>query len=335
MDKQLILAVAGSGKTYYIVEQLNDVDRFLLITFTINGTQSLKDEVIKRFGYFPKNIKISNYFSFLYSFCYKPIHADEMDDKGICWQPPASPFDQSFMTKGKYLYYNRIAKYLLKKSLPSINQRLTKYYDYLFIDEIQDFGGHDFDFLTGLLKSPVKTIMVGDFFQHTFDTSRDKNKNQSLHKDYPSYLKRFQQQNITANHSLLVKSRRCSKTVCDFIRTNLGVDIHAHEDRTSECRLLTDAMEIKNIIEDNTIVKLFYRESNKFRCQADNWGACKGLTYQSVCVVVGDDMLKQLQGTGPFSIASPLTKNKFYVACSRPREHLYFVSQKHLKKYKK
>ena len=28
-----------------------------------------------------------------------------------------------------------------------INERLEKYYTNLFIDEIQDFGGHDFNFL--------------------------------------------------------------------------------------------------------------------------------------------------------------------------------------------
>ena len=48
-NKRLILAVAGSGKTYYIVQQLNEDNRFLLITYTISGTDNLINEIVKRF----------------------------------------------------------------------------------------------------------------------------------------------------------------------------------------------------------------------------------------------------------------------------------------------
>jgi DNA helicase-2/ATP-dependent DNA helicase PcrA len=46
MDKSLILAVAGSGKTTLIVDKLNLEERFLLITYTINNTRNLKEAIV-------------------------------------------------------------------------------------------------------------------------------------------------------------------------------------------------------------------------------------------------------------------------------------------------
>ena len=57
MDKRIILAVAGSGKTYHIVEKLNDTKKFLIITYTINNTENLRNAIINKFGYVPKTLK--------------------------------------------------------------------------------------------------------------------------------------------------------------------------------------------------------------------------------------------------------------------------------------
>lgn len=335
MDKKLILAVAGSGKTYYIVQELNLKDRFLLITFTISGTQNLQDEIVSRFGYMPVNIKVRNYFSFLYSFCYKPFHGEEMGDKGIYWEIPKNIFNQSYFTAGKYLYYNKISKLLLEKSIADVQARLSKYYDYVLVDEIQDFGGNDFNLLAELSKSNVKMLFVGDFFQHTFDTSRDRNTNANLHKDFDNFVSRFKKMGVEVDLQSLIKSRRCSKTTCDFIRSKLGVEIHSLSDYSSECRVVNDAKEVEQIFNDNSIVKLFYNMSYEYACRADNWGACKGLTYENVCVIISDEITKCFKKDEPFVIKSAITKNKFYVACSRSRNNLYFIPQKAVKDFKK
>ena len=58
MDKSVILAVAGSGKTSLIIKKLNLEENFLLVTYTINNTRNLKESIIKKFGYFPENIDL-------------------------------------------------------------------------------------------------------------------------------------------------------------------------------------------------------------------------------------------------------------------------------------
>lgn len=64
MDKRLILSVAGSGKTSFIIEQLNLERNSLIITYTRNNYENLRSKVIEKFGYIPKSISIFTYFDF-------------------------------------------------------------------------------------------------------------------------------------------------------------------------------------------------------------------------------------------------------------------------------
>ena len=155
MDKRVIFAVAGSGKTTYIVNKLNLKDRALIVTYTNNNVENLRTRIIQKFGYFPRNIKLLSYFSFIHSFCFKPFLVDEYRTKGLYYLPNGNRFaknEDRYITKGSRLYSNRIAKFLEEKGvLADINERIEKYYQSLYIDEIQDFGGHDFNFLKSLI----------------------------------------------------------------------------------------------------------------------------------------------------------------------------------------
>lgn len=46
MDRRLILAVAGSGKSSYMIERLNLQQRFLVVTYTENNVAHLKNKII-------------------------------------------------------------------------------------------------------------------------------------------------------------------------------------------------------------------------------------------------------------------------------------------------
>ena len=49
--------------------------------------------------------------------------------------------------------------------------RLEHIYDCIYIDEVQDLAGYDFDFLELMLLSKVKLIVVGDSRQATYFTN--------------------------------------------------------------------------------------------------------------------------------------------------------------------
>lgn len=343
MDKELILAVAGSGKTSLIISKLNLEKRFLLITYTINNTRNLKRSIIKKFGYFPPNIELFSYYNFLYSFCLKPFLAYKIKPRGIFWESTPQFTDKfkldslwRYMTKGRRLYHNRIAKLLEQcEVLDDINNRLAKYYDYLFVDEVQDFAGHDFNLLSSILKTDINILLVGDFYQHTFDTSRDGKTNSTLHDDIDKYQERFLKQKIKVDKEYLNKSHRCTKNVCDFISSNLGIAIESNKKADSTVAFVSNKDDIMRVFEDDSIVKLFYRENYKYQCYSRNWGDCKGENhYNDVCVILNKTSMDMYR-KGKLNELKPVSKNKLYVACSRANNNLYLIDESEIKHLKK
>lgn len=343
MDKSVILAVAGSGKTSYIIDDLDLEKRSFIITYTINNTRNLREGIIRKFGLIPENITLSSYYPFLYSFCFKPFLAYKAKARGLYWKTPPQHTNRIkrsdikfYMTKDRKLFHNRLARLFQEcKILNGINERLEKYYDCLYIDEIQDFAGHDFNLLKSLVQSDLKIRLVGDFYQHTFDTSRDGNTNVNLHKDYPKYKKQFEAMGLNVDASYLNKSYRCSPTTCEFISTQIGIPIESHKSNITNIQFIEDEEQSDEIYANNKIVKLFYRESYKFDCYSRNWGDCKGENcYDDVCVVLNATTLQHYK-KGELNKLKPISRNKLYVACSRAKGNIYFVPDKLLKKYKK
>jgi DNA helicase II / ATP-dependent DNA helicase PcrA len=338
MDKRVIFAVAGSGKTSLIIDQLSQTNRSLIITFTNNNLNNLRLGIIRKFGYFPRNILLLSYFSFLYSFCFKPFLLMKYRTKGINYQSNLNRFakdDARFIDRNRRLYSNRIAKLIDNNSInKEINNRISKYFDNLYIDEVQDFAGHDFNLLVSMIGSDLNILLVGDFFQHTFDTSRDGNVNTSLHDDFNSYMKRFQQTGILVDLKTLNKSYRCSPTVCKFITESLGISIESHRTDDTNIQFIEDQDKAFRIFRNRSIVKLFYQEHYKYDCFSRNWGDSKGEDkYKSVCVVLNKNT-NLLFHQNRLSELPPQTRNKFYVACSRARNSLYLLPEELLVTFK-
>lgn len=339
MDKSIILAVAGSGKTSLIIKKLNLAENFLIITYTINNTRNLKESILKKFGYFPNNIDLYSYYNFLYSFCFRPLLGYKIRPNGIFWSIPPQftnrlPLDNPnrYMTKNRMLYHNRIAKLLDQcEVLEQVNERLNKYYNHLFIDEVQDFAGHDFNLLKSVVKANMNIMLVGDFYQHTFDTSRDGNTNANLHKDYEKYQKIFVKEKVQPNKDYLIKSHRCTESVCEFISNQIGIPIETHKKIDSTVIFIEDKIEIDKVFNDDSIIKLFYQENHKYKCYSRNWGDCKGENhYNNVCVVLNKTTMTHYKNDN-LSELKPVTKNKLYVACSRANNDLYFIAESDIK----
>ncbi|HHT9977508.1 TPA: hypothetical protein ACT9LU_003086, partial [Legionella pneumophila] len=172
--------------------------------------------------------------------------------------------------------------------MKDIRNRLAKYFDDLYIDEIQDFAGHDFNLIKEICRNvQINITLVGDFNQHTFDTSRDGATNKNLHNDFNEYQQHFRDTGITVDTTTLAKSYRCPPSSCNFIKSNLGINIESNRQTNFAVELLTDEEKIHNVFHDDSIVKLFYKEHSKYACYSNNWGKSKGLDcYLDVCVVL-------------------------------------------------
>jgi len=342
MDKRVIFAVAGAGKTTHIINNLSRNKRALIVTYTNNNYNHLRQRVMKKFGELPENITVITYFTFLYSFCYKPFLHDKIKSKGINWKlPPQNTFKFArnrmdfYRDSGGRLYNNRIAKLIEQQNATRyVISRIEKYYDQFFVDEVQDFGGNDFNLLKRLCASNVDINFVGDFFQHTFDTSRDGQTNLGLYDDFDIYQNHFKGEGLQIDTTSLSHSYRCTSQVCEFIKHHLGIDIGSHKEEESEVQLVTNKQLIEEIYGCEQTVKLFYQKYYEFDCLSQNWGKSKGQDhYIDVCIALYPAAMKALKNDS-FDVLPASSRNKLYVACTRANRNIYFIEQKHLDKFK-
>jgi DNA helicase-2/ATP-dependent DNA helicase PcrA len=340
VDKSVIFAVAGSGKTSLVIERLSLNERALIITYTQNNYLHLRNKIIQKFGTIPSNITVMTYFSFLHGFCYRPIMQLKLGTRGLTFRrPPNRQIPLTDITRfrdpSRRLYHNRLAKLLQHLDcMPMIQARIERFYDCMYVDEVQDFAGHDFNLLLEVSKAKAGMTFVGDFYQHTFDTSRDGSVNGSLHDDMANYEKRFRDAGVTVDKQTLGSSWRCATSVCDFISANLQIGMGSHAKRTSSIITVLEQAQANALHADAAVVKLFLKEHGKYGCYSQNWGASKGMDhFDDVCVVLGADAWKRYQSS-TLHESKPQTRNRLYVACSRARGNLYFVSEKLFKPFK-
>jgi DNA helicase-2/ATP-dependent DNA helicase PcrA len=342
VDKSVIFAVAGSGKTRRLISELDLQKRVLLLTYTDNNEAELRRRIIAKFGHIPANVTVTTYFTFLNSFCYRPLLQGRLKTKGISFaSPSAYSSRQTLISRSRYVdtasrvYHARMAKVLdAMGCIPELQARLERYFDQICVDEVQDFGGHDFDLLIHLVSANVSVLLVGDFYQHTYSTSLDGNVNAKLHDNYDRYRSRFAKASLLVDTTSLVASHRCSATVCSFIREHIGIDIHPAVERATDVLVVRDPAQAHELHTSPMTVKLFYQEHERYACYSQNWGASKGLDhYQDVCVVLNPISWKEFNAGG-LSRVSPTTRNKLYVALSRARGNLYVVPDTLLGKFK-
>lgn len=334
MDKRVIFAVAGSGKTTHIINNLSANKRSLIVTYTTGNYDNLQRKITEKFGgKWPRNITLMTYFSFLYTFCYKPFLSDRCKTRGVIFIPNPDQYARQdkrsyYMTNNRYLYSNRLALLIEKASaIGDVKARLQKYFDEFVIDEVQDIAGRDFAFLEQLMTTDMDMLFVGDFYQHTFDTSRDGQVNKTLFDNKIKYEKRFADKGFVVDNLTLLKSWRCSQNVCDYIRNNLGIEISSNRTDNTSIDHITSTDLIRTLLEDENTIKLHYQKGSSFGAGHGNWGASKGEDHhQDVCVMLNKSTATK-RSTGKLCDLPSSTKNKLYVAITRAKGNVYLVNE--------
>ena len=91
MDKRIILAVAGAGKTYHICHAVEPQKRNLILAYTHENIHNIKNELVDAWGKVPELTSVMTFDSFVYRYfvCpYEPTIAEhfeqyEFRSKGI------------------------------------------------------------------------------------------------------------------------------------------------------------------------------------------------------------------------------------------------------------
>ena len=66
MDKRVILAVAGSGKTYHICHTIDSLKRNLILAFTNENIHNIRNELCDAYGAVPELTTVMTFDSFVY-----------------------------------------------------------------------------------------------------------------------------------------------------------------------------------------------------------------------------------------------------------------------------
>jgi len=325
--KKVYQAVAGSGKTQYIIDELNKTDRILILTFTNNNEQSIKNRIINKYGSIPENIHVYKILTFIYNFCLLPYFTTR--PKGII-------FDNELLKRntriqnyklGKYLYSNQITRLIIDKKIPYID-RLNIFFDTIYIDEFQDIASDELDWTLSLHEFNGDVVLLGDFYQKTYTTSNRGNKSINKLKTYEKFKETYEQGGFEFDESSFLKSKRCSLEVCDFVSEKLGIPMEsANKEDDFVIDVTNDKEKISDIFTDTSITKLYFSKSYEYKGNSMNWGNSKGLTLGNIAIVLNKSTLKKFEADKLHELA-PRTLYKFYVACTRATKNVYFISYK-------
>lgn len=313
--KKLMIAAAGAGKTTYLINQASDVtaEKVLITTFTIENSIEIKKKLIEEHGFIPSHIIVKTWFDFLLNDCFRPyqcvlarqlknLHIGFMYIEGGQSAPRTSETKLShYFTKDLKIYSDKVAKFVVKthqKYNDLIFKRLSKIYKHIYIDEVQDLSGYDFDIITGLLDSIENVILVGDPRQCTYSTN-----NLSKYKPYNNggikeFHNKFWKDICEIDELTLNCSHRNEKVICD-----LSSLLYQAYTPTSSCSCCVDNDEhlgiylipkskVEKYLAQYSPIQLRLTASTKVNTNYSymNMGVAKGLTLDRVLLYPTKDM---------------------------------------------
>lgn len=172
------IACAGSGKTHRLVEgalaAAESGERVLITTFTIENRNEIARRVSAEVGAIPPNVDIDTWYRFVINELIRPYQLSLLGEIGIVGSLnfDGKPFKYAKKTERRFfldshgdVYRDRVAALAVecnRASEGAVLDRLASIYAGIYIDEMQDLAGHDFDLLDLLLTTPVDLYLVGD-----------------------------------------------------------------------------------------------------------------------------------------------------------------------------
>jgi DNA helicase-2/ATP-dependent DNA helicase PcrA len=339
---KLIIAAAGAGKTTYLIyEALKQDKEVLITTYTEANESEIKKKFLEINGSIPKNVTIQTWFSMLLQHGVKP-YQDYLTNKRIngmilvnqqsSQYIPETNVDKYYFSKEYKIYSDKLSKFVFKcneKSEGVVFDRLSRIYDYIFIDEVQDLAGYDLELIKLLFKTNSNVVLVGDPRQTTYNTHWEKKNKQ--YKD--GKIKEFIQNEckkftVEIDEISLNCSYRNNEFICQFSST-------LFPDYTIPSSKQNDDVEHKGIffIKEKD-VEIYLTKYQPLQLRVDrrkqvnlsfsvmNFGESKGLGFDRVLIYPTKPILdfilknKNLDGT---------SRAKFYVAITRARHSVGIV----------
>ncbi len=182
----LTLSVAGGRKTQGVVEGCAAGEcRSLVLTFTVANQKELEDRLSMRRRDGPA-IDVQGWFSFLLGQWVRPYLPTLFEGRrlgGLNFDGDPGRYakdEQRYLDEADRAYRRHLAHLAVltnEASGSAVLDRLSRMYDEIYIDEVQDLNGWDLEVLELLLKSKMRMHLVGDVRQALLLTNERDPKN--------------------------------------------------------------------------------------------------------------------------------------------------------------
>ncbi len=356
-DNKLILSVAGSGKTTYLVKKALETpysEKILITTYTEANEEEIRSKFIKINKYIPANITIQTWFSFLLQHGVRPFQGSlneimfEKDVESMILVNKQSgkryvgingpvywsekEFEKYYFTKSFNIYSDKISKFIIKcndASSEAVINRISRIYDHIFVDEVQDLAGYDLEILKLLFASKTKILLVGDPRQITYLTHTERK--YGKYKD--GKIKEFFENELgniigcEIDEKTLIKSHRNNNEICK-LSSQLYPEFEPSQPCECCCReevghkgvFIVKKCDVEHYLNKYNPIQLRWDRKTKVNENFGvmNFGESKGKTYDRVLIYPTQRMKDCIKDRSKCNDIKS-GRAKFYVALTRAK----------------
>jgi len=361
---KVVVAAAGSGKTTFLVREALKVSaekNVLITTYTESNEAEIRQKIFDlNNGAIPPNIVVMTWFRFLIMHGVKPFQGGLFDFpvRGMLLVPGRSglrarnragqpiywgetDFKRYYFDGDQQVFSDKLSKLVIRcneKSAGKVFDRMSRVFEHIFVDEVQDLAGYDLDILAALFRSRSHVLLVGDPRQVTYLTHHDPRHGKYAEGGIVQFLREKLPKKILfeVDEDSLAKSHRNSPAICRIsselygkMKPSVACECEGCRDEGVEGAglVIVRPKDYVSYVEKYQPMQLRDKATTSgidSRFPVMNFGEAKGRGFDRVIILPTRAMLKWLLDAGE-SLA-PKTRARFYVALTRARHSAAIVA---------
>ena len=337
---RFMIACAGSGKTTHIIEDIQKhlSQKILVLTYTNENYNTIREKLIKKFGYIPDSVKVYTWFTFLLNECARPyqnpLYNRRITNIQFVQQQSTRYVSKDSMeyyfTKGDRIYSDKISDFICRRNEETggmVINRLERSFQRIYIDEVQDLAGYDLDLLRLLLESAIIMTAVGDHRQCIYQTHPSLKNKQFRKEKIIEQIRQWESEGLCVLEEKN-ESHRSNQMICDFANllypemspsVGLNTKITGHDGV-----FYVHSDHVPEYIREYKVQPLKYNA--RTTVEALNFGVSKGKTYDRVLIYPNGRISEFLKSGDTIHLRGSLSR--YYVAFTRAKHSIAFVFDK-------
>lgn len=242
-------------------------------------------------------------------------------------------FDKFYFDSNNNIYTDKLSKLVIRlddETNGNVIHRISMIYKDILIDEVQDMTGFDLEFIKRLMISKSNVLLVGDPRQTVYSTHHEAKYRKYSNGNIENFIKEeCKKIKCEIDDSSLNKCYRCHKEIVNFVNIFYNectpMEYTEIEEKEHQGIFIIKHSQVEEYINKYKPIQIVYDSRTKTSKQSRTitMGNSKGATYSRVLLYPTAEFKKYLL-TGKGNI-SGITKNKLYVAMTRPINSLTFV----------